>query len=529
MLASITLIPLIGALTIFFVRQDDRRGSEYWGILFSGVTFILALLLLFLGFHGDYDEMKFIAVRDWVPSLGIQFKMGIDGISLWMVLLTAFLTPICIYFSADSIVKGYREFVALLLFLETSMLGVFLSLDLVLFYVFWEAMLIPMYFLIGIWGGERRIYSAVKFFLYTMFGSVLMLIAILILSRYALQQGIDTPFDLVALQSVTQGLPSRMASILFWFFFISFAIKVPIFPLHTWLPDAHTDAPTAGSVILAGVLLKMGTYGFLRFSIPLFPQQSYDYALFISLLAIIGIIYAAWVATMQPDMKRLIAYSSISHLGFSVLGIFSFTVEGMTGGILHMLNHGLSTGALFLIAGILYNRSHNKLIERFGGIMRIMPIFSVCFMILMLASIGLPGLNGFVGEILILMGSMKSVFHNSFPGVNIVIPILAATGVIWSAVYMLWMYQRVMLGAVKNEENTKFKDLNKRELWCLVPIIILCILIGIFPKFFTRPMEAPVRKIINRVHYEKPVMEIPPELRQAFPGLKDSIIPGGEE
>ena len=528
MLAWITFIPLFGALTIFLVKRDDRRGAELWGLLFSGFTLLLSLLLLF-GFDGDFGSFKFLIANDWIPSLGIQFKMGIDGISLWMVLLTAFLTPICIYFSTDSIQKGYREFTALLLLLEAGMMGVFVSLDLILFYVFWEAMLIPMYFLIGIWGAERRIYSAVKFFLFTMVGSVLMLIAILVLHRAGMQMPFDMrTFDLIQLQAVAHNLTPKMASVLFWFFFLAFAIKVPIFPLHTWLPDAHTDAPTAGSVILAGVLLKMGTYGFLRFSLPLFPQQSYDYALFISVLAVVGIIYAAWVATMQPDMKRLIAYSSVSHLGLSVLGIFTFTLEGMTGGLLHMLNHGLSTGALFLIAGIIYNRSHTKLIEKFGGISRIMPLFSVCFMITMLASIGLPGLNGFVGEILVLLGSSKAAYLRTFPGAHMVLTVLAATGVVWGAIYMLWMFQRVMLGPVKHEENRKLKDLSKREIWCLVPILVFCVIIGIFPKMFTKPMEAPLQKLIDRIHYEKPVVEMPKELADIQVQIPEIEETGGE-
>ncbi|MBU1023477.1 NADH-quinone oxidoreductase subunit M [bacterium] len=494
MLAWITFIPLIGAATIFLISCENRRAIETWGMFFSGLTLFLSLLLL-IGFDVNNPGMQLQINRLWIPNLGINFRMGIDGISLWMVLLTAFLTPIAVYFSAGSIKKDLREFLALLLFLETGMIGVFVSLDLVLFYIFWEVMLIPMYFLIGVWGAERRIYSAVKFFLFTMFGSVLMLIAILVLYREA---GIQS-FDIEVLKTAAQSLTPRMAVVLFWFFFLAFAIKVPVFPFHTWLPDAHTDAPTAGSVILAGVLLKMGTYGFLRFSLPMFPHQCYDFALLISSLAVIGIIYAAWVATMQPDMKRLIAYSSVSHLGFSVLGIFSFTLEGMTGGLLHMVNHGLSTGALFLIVGMLYDRTHTKLIERFGGITRIMPFFSVCFLLVMLSSIGLPGLNGFVGEFLVLVGSAKAAHELTFPGASYILTVCAATGVIWGAVYMLWMFQRVMLGPVKHKENENLQDLNKREKWCLIPIIVLCVVIGIFPKLLIKPMEAPLKELVRIV------------------------------
>jgi NADH-quinone oxidoreductase subunit M len=496
MLAWITFIPLLGALTVFLIRRDNRQAVGAWGLIFSGFTLLLSLLLL-SGFNGEYGAFEFIIRRDWVPDLGIEFLMGVDGISLWMILLTAFLTPITILFSSGSVKHDFREFTALLLLLETGLIGVFSSLDLILFYVFWEASLIPMFFLIGIWGADRRIYSAVKFFLFTMVGSVLMLVAILVLYRAGVEAGIRT-FDITQLQQVAGLLNPRTAMMLFWFFFIAFSIKVPIFPLHTWLPDAHTDAPTAGSVILAGVLLKMGTYGFLRFSLPLFPQQSVDNALFISVLAVIGIIYAAWVATMQPDMKRLIAYSSVSHLGFAVLGIFSFTIEGMTGGLLQMLNHGLSTGALFLIAGILYDRTHTKLIEKFGGISRVMPMFSVIFLIAMLASIGLPGLNGFVGEFLVLLGSARAAHLSTFPGANYALTALAVTGVIWGAVYMLWMFQRVMLGKIRHEENLQLHDLDRREKWCLIPIIVLCIVIGLFPKLFTKPMEQPIKQLLER-------------------------------
>ena len=500
MLAWVTFIPLIGAFAVMLTRKDDRRGIELVGLIASIITLVLAISLL-AGFGGSFETMKFVIRHDWVHTLGIEFHVGVDGISLWMVLLSAFLTPICIIFSTGSITRGYREFVILLLVLETSMIGVFVSLDLILLFIFWETTLVPMYFLIGVWGSEHRIQSAMKFFIYTMFGSVLMLVAILLLHHAGFALGMRT-FNLLDCPIIVQkALSPRMASVIFWFFFIAFAIKVPMFPFHTWLPDAHTDAPTAGSVILAGVLLKMGAYGFLRILLPLFPREAMDFALFISVLAVIGIIYGAWVATMQPDMKRLVAYSSISHLGFIVLGIFTFTIEGMTGGLLQMVNHGLTTGALFLIVGMLYDRTHTKLIEKYGGISRIMPFFSACFMIIMFTSIGLPGLNGFIGEFLVLVGSAKAANLGSFTGASIILTVLAASGVIWAAVYMLWMFQRVMQGPIKHEENKILKDINVREKWALVSIILICIFIGLYPKPFTKPMEAPLKKIIDRIHY----------------------------
>lgn len=507
MLILITFIPLVGALTTMLTRKDDRRGIEAIALLASSLTLLLSIAVL-AGFNGDYATMKFVVRYAWVPELGIDFHMGIDGISIWMVLLTSFLTPICVIYSAGTIKEGFREFIALLMFLETAMLGVFVSLDMILFFIFWEAVLIPMYFLIGIWGSDRRTYSAMKFIIYTMFGSILMLVAILIIHRAGLSIGFQT-FSMLDFPSIIQNaITPRTAQILFWFFFLAFAIKVPIFPFHTWLPDAHTDAPTAGSVILAGVLLKMGTYGFLRFCLSFFPQESLDFALFISSLGVIGIIYGAWVATMQPDMKRLVAYSSVSHLGLIMVGIFTFTVEGMTGSLLQMINHGLSTSALFLIVGMLYERKHTKLIERFGGIARVMPFFAACFIIIMLSSIGLPGLNGFVGEILILLGSAKAAHLGLFEGASYVLTVLAVSGVIWSAIYMLWTYQRVMQGPIKHQDNQNLSDINMREKLALIPIIIMCFLIGIFPKYFTTPMQAPIQKIIDKIHYEKPELAL---------------------
>jgi NADH-quinone oxidoreductase subunit M len=375
-----------------------------------------------------------------------------------------------------------------MLILETGMLGVFISLDMFLFYVFWELMLIPMYLLIGVWGGPRRIYAAVKFFIYTMAGSVLMLLAIIALYFMNYRATGEYTFDLLTLYNLD--IPMGTQFWLFLAFFFAFAIKVPMFPFHTWLPDAHVEAPTAGSVILAGVLLKMGTYGFVRFSLPLFPYASHQFVPIIAWLAIAGIIYGALVAMVQTDLKKLVAYSSVSHLGFVMLGIFVFNLQGMEGGILQMINHGLSTGALFLMVGMIYERRHTRMIADFGGLTKRMPVFAVFFMIATLSSIGLPGMNGFVGEFLILVGTFKA---------NVLYAVLATTGVILSACYMLWMFQRVMFNKLSNPENQKLKDLNKREWAILLPIVILIFWIGIYPKPLISRLDVSVNHLLTQV------------------------------
>jgi NADH-quinone oxidoreductase subunit M len=429
--------------------------------------------------------MQFKVLKSWIPELGISYQLGIDGISLWLVLLTTFLTPICVLAAWRSIEKGTSGFMISLLMLETGMLGVFCALDLFLFFVFWESMLIPMYLLIGVWGGKRRIYATVKFVLYTMAGSALMLVGIL----YLYFQN-DNSFDLMTLYDKAGALPHQR--LLFLAFFIAFAIKVPLFPFHTWLPDAHVEAPTVGSVILAGVLLKMGTYGILRFCIPLFPEGTVAFTPLISKLAVIGIIYGALVAMVQPDLKKLVAYSSVSHLGFVVLGLFALNSQGMQGGIIQMVNHGLSTGALFLLVGMIYDRRHTRMIADFGGLAKCMPIFATIFLIVTLSSIGLPGLNGFVGEFMILLGSFVS---GAFSKVHAV---LAATGVILAAVYMLWMFQRVMFGKLDKPENQALKDLNLREVIVLLPILLFIVWIGVYPKPFLSRIEKSVNHVLKQ-------------------------------
>jgi len=487
-LSTITFLPIIGVILLIFLNKDNPR-------LLKGVTFIITIidfllsLPLFLNFRSTSD-MQFVERIPWIEQYGITYHVGIDGISLFLVLLTTLLSMISVLACWQDIQKKVKEFMICLLFLETGMIGVFISLDLFLFYCFWEVMLIPMYLLIGIWGSpNRRIYAAVKFFLYTMFGSLLMLVAILYLYFYnGTVTGIYT-FDLLELYKLT--IPYHIQVWLFLAFALAFAIKVPMFPFHTWLPDAHTEAPTVGSVLLAAVLLKMGTYGFLRFNLPLFPSASIDFIPLISILALIGIIYGALVAMVQKDVKRLVAFSSVSHLGFVMLGLFTFTVQGISGGILQMLNHGFSTGALFLIVGMLYERRHTRLIDEFGGLSKVMPIYATFFMIVTLSSIGLPGLNGFVGEFLILLGTFK---------VNVTYAVFAATGVILSAVYMLWMFQRVMFGEVTKEENRKLKDLSLREIIVLIPIILFIIQIGVYPKPYLSRMEPTVKNLIAHVY-----------------------------
>ncbi len=429
----------------------------------------------------------------WIPSFGISYIVGVDGISLFLVVLTGFLTPLALLGSWESVHKKVKQFCFFMLALESAMIGVFLSLDLFLFYIFWDAMLIPMYFLIGIWGYDRRIYAAVKFMLYTMAGSVLMLLAILSLAYFHSQATGHYSFDLQSLMQLQ--LPQRLQVWLFLAFALAFAIKVPLFPFHTWLPDAHVEAPTAGSVILAGVLLKMGTYGLLRFAFPLFPDAAAYFAPWLATLAVIGIVYGALVAMVQPDLKKLVAYSSVSHLGFVVLGIAAMNVQGMQGAVYQMLNHGVSTGALFLIVGMLSDRRHTRLISEFGGLKGVMPRLSAVFMLITLSSIGLPGLNGFVGEFLILLGAFRW---------DVRFAVVAATGVILSAVYMLWMFQRVNYGEVTNPKNEGMKDLSPREWWVLAPTVAMAVFMGVAPTVFLKPMQPAIDRIAARMAEAQP-------------------------
>jgi NADH-quinone oxidoreductase subunit M len=489
LVSIVTFLPLVGA--VLLLPLDRRREAVVKHLAFgvSLVTFLVSLTL-YRGFRLDVPGMQFTEQAAWIGWLGAEYRVGVDGISLLLVLLTTFLSAIAILSSHSAVTTSVKEYMVCMLLLETGMLGVFVSLDLVLFYVFWEGMLIPMYFLIGIWGGPRRIYATLKFFLYTMAGGVLMLVGLIALYFLSgARPGGEYTFDLLRLTGLR--LPFGTQVWLFLAFAVAFAIKVPMFPFHTWLPDAHVEAPTAGSVILAGILLKMGTYGFLRFALPLFPDAARYFTPLFSWLAIIGILYGALVSMVQPDLKKLVAYSSVSHLGFVMLGIFALTSQAVAGAILQMVNHGLSTGALFLLVGMLYERRHTRMIQDFGGLARIIPVFTAAFLIVTLSSIGLPGLNGFVGEFLILVGTFR---------VNVLYAVLATTGIILAAVYMLWMFQRVMFGPVTVEANRRLTDLTPREVAVLVPVLVLIVWIGIYPQPFLRTTEASVRQLLAQVH-----------------------------
>jgi NADH-quinone oxidoreductase subunit M len=499
LLTILILLPVIGAATtiVYGLTPGARESHHRWIALgFTILTFLVSLLLLCGAGAAGY---RFEANYSWVGAINARYHLGVDGISLWLVLLTTLLMPIAILSSWTSVTKRQPTYYALLLLLESAMMGVFVSLDLLLFYLFFEASLIPMFFLIGIWGGERRIYAAVKFFIYTAVGSLLMLVGIIAL--YFIHQratGIGT-FDYVTLLETLRNssgmISPRTEFVLFLAFAFAFAIKVPLWPFHTWLPDAHTEAPTAGSVILAGVLLKMGTYGLLRFNFGLFPNASRQAAPIVITLAVIGIIYGALVAMVQPDVKRLVAYSSVSHMGFVVLGLFSFTEQGMQGALYQMLNHGVSTGALFLFVGMIYERRHTRMISDFGGLARPMPWFSALFVIASLSSIGLPFLNGFVGEFLIMLGAWTSTaVQHAW-----IVTMLAGTGVIWAAVYMLWMLQRVVFGTRTSEANAGLSDLNAREFGLLIPLLILMFLMGVYPGPFLNRSRDAVEAMRQRV------------------------------
>lgn len=490
-LSIITFLPLFGAIFILLINREKVSFIRNFTLGLTTVVFLISIPLFFQ-FDSSNADFQFVEKTTWIESLGISYHMGIDGISILLILLTTFTTPLVILSSWTSIQKRVKEYMIVFLMLETGMIGVFCALDLFLFYIFWEGMLIPMYFIIGVWGGTRRIYATIKFFLFTMFGGVLMLVAILSLYFLHSNQFGFSSFDYIAIKEVI--ISSKYQMWLFLAFALAFAIKVPMFPFHTWLPDAHVEAPTGGSVILAGILLKMGTYGFLRFCLPLFPNASESFIGLMSILAIIGIIYGALVAMVQPDIKKLVAYSSVSHLGFVMLGIFAMNTEAVQGSIIQMINHGLSTGALFLLVGMIYERRHTRLISDFGGLAKQIPIFVTFFMIITMSSIGLPGLNGFVGEFLILLGTFK---------VNKLYAVLAASGVILAAVYMLWMFQRVNFGKLDNPENEKLKDLNWREITVLVPITILCFWIGIYSSTFLSKTEVTVNKVLTEAQLRK--------------------------
>ncbi len=486
LLSTVIFLPSLGALLAFLIGSEEL--VKRMALVTTTLTFLLSLILFFM-FDPSRTAMQFFEGYDWIPALGISYEVGVDGISLLLIVLTTFLMPLTILSSWDAVHARTREFMICMLFLESGMVGVFAAIDLFLFYVFWEATLIPMYFLIGVWGGPNRIYAAVKFMLFTMAGSLLMLVAILALYFLHRQASGEATFNLFQLLQLD--LPLSAQRWLFLAFFLAFAIKVPLFPFHTWLPDAHVEAPTAGSVILAGVLLKMGTYGFVRFCLPLFPDASVEATRIIALLAVVGIIYGALMALVQTDIKKLVAYSSVSHLGFVMLGIFAFTRQGLDGAVIQMVNHGLSTGALFLLVGMIYDRRHTRLIADFGGLAQVLPLFAAFFLVVSLSSIGLPGLNGFIGEFLILLGAFRTL--PTFA-------VIGALGVILAAVYMLWMYQRVMFGEVTHEENKHLLDLNLRELTVLVPIVLVIVWIGIYPHPFLKRLEVSTKAIVERVH-----------------------------
>jgi NADH-quinone oxidoreductase subunit M len=488
-------LPLAGALALVPIGNREGRldATMRWIALLTSLLTFAVTLALWWGFDPIGPEYQFVERVAWIPAFGIDYSLGIDGISLLLIVLTGFLTPIALLSSWGSVKKKVKEFSIFMLVLETAMIGVFASLDLFLFYVFWDAMLIPMYFLIGVWGYDRRLYAAIKFILFTMAGSVLMLVAILSLAVMHDTQFGQYSFDLVKLQQLS--IAPATQTLLFLAFTVAFAIKVPLFPFHTWLPDAHVEAPTAGSIILAGVLLKMGTYGLVRFSFPLFPEAALAWAPVLATLAVVGIVYGALVAMVQPDMKKLVAYSSVSHLGFVVLGICAVNVNGVQGAVYQMLAHGVSTGGLFLLVGMLSDRRHTRLIAEFGGLKNVVPRFVAAFFLITLSSIALPGMNGFVGEFLILLGTYRWDWRYAA---------VAASGVILSAVYMLWMFQRVNYGTVTNPKNEKLPDLSPREWSAVLPLIVVAILMGVVPNLFLAPMEPSVKRVVQRVERAMP-------------------------
>jgi NADH-quinone oxidoreductase subunit M len=521
LLSLVTFLPLGTALGLLLLSGlASTLGASglpptLWRAVGFGstvATFLLALRL-FAVFDPTNPSFQFVEYGTWLPDYGVNYYVGIDGISLVLVLLTTFLVPVVLVASWNDISRSLRSYVFFMLFLETGMLGAFVSLNLFQFYVFWELMLVPMYFIIGIWGGPRRVYSAVKFFLFTMVGSLLMLVAMLVVYHLFQQQTGLYTFDLVAppwseapallgTRVPTSGVWWQTQNWLFAAFALAFAIKVPMVPLHTWLPDAHVEAPTAGSVILAGVLLKMGTYGFLRYGLPLFPVAAIAFTPWILTISVVGIIYGSLVAMVQEDIKKLVAYSSVAHMGFVTLGMFAFNVQGLNGSVLQMVNHGLSTGALFLLVGMLYERRHTRLIAHFGGIAKPMPVFAAFFGLVAMSSIGLPMLNGFVGEFLILIGTFLVRPWFAF---------LATSGVVLAAAYMLWMYRRVMFGPVENEENRRLIDLGLREKLVLVAVVVPIVWIGIYPDTLLRRIEPSVIKLLDQVDRRSAALAAAPE------------------
>jgi NADH-quinone oxidoreductase subunit M len=482
LLSIVTFLPLLGALFVLSIRGEAAvvaRNARNVALLTSVATFLVSLLL-WVNFDSSTADFQMVDQARWLPGYSISYKMGIDGISLFFVLLSTFLTPICILSAWEAIQVRVKEYMIAFLVLETMMVGMFCALDLVLFYTFFEGVLIPMFIIIGVWGGQRRIYAAFKFFLYTLLGSVLMLLAIL-------QMYFDAhTTDIQVL--LTHAFAPEVQPWLWLAFFASFAVKVPMWPVHTWLPDAHVEAPTAGSVILAGVLLKMGGYGFLRFSLPMFPLASHDFMPLIFTLSIVAVIYTSLVALVQRDMKKLIAYSSVAHMGFVTIGIFTVQVQGVEGAMYQMLSHGIVSGALFLCVGVIYDRMHTREIARYGGLNTRMPVYAFMFMLFMLASVGLPGTSGFVGEFLVLLGAFQ---------VNSWVALLAASGLILGPAYMLYLYRRVIFGKLVKDDLKAILDLSPREIVMFVPLVLVVLWMGIYPSSFLTPMHASVAKLIN--------------------------------
>jgi len=505
-ISIIMFLPVLGALFLAFIPRQHARAIRNFAFIVSVVDFFVSLSL-WVNFDAGLAGFQLVEIHKWIPAIGASYIVGIDGISLLLVMLTTFITPITIIGAFSAIQNREKEFYIAMLFLETAMLGTLVALDLLLFYLFWEFMLIPMYLMIGVWGSKNRIYAATKFFLYTFFGSIFMLVAIIYL--YA-RTGWKS-FSYIDILNL--GIGVREQFYLFAAFALAFAVKVPMWPVHTWLPDAHTEAPTPGSVILAGVMLKLGTYGFIRFAIPLFPAAAGKFAMPMMILSVIGVVYGSLMAWYQKDMKRLVAYSSVAHLGMVMLGMFAFTMEGLQGSLLQMINHGITTGALFLLVGVIYERRHTRLIAEFGGIGRVMKAYVAFFTIVTLSSIGLPGTNGFVGEFLILFGTFKAALASpEFQVPGIILGVFAATGVILGAVYMLSMIRRVFYGPITNPKNKVLKDLNFREIAILTTLVFVIFWIGIFPNFFLNKSKATMDRMV--ANYQAQVVQYRDQGRQ---------------
>jgi NADH-quinone oxidoreductase subunit M len=487
-LSLITFLPSLGALFIlFFVKKQWEDGVRWTALIISLATFLISLYLP-LTFDAGTAEFQWVEKGIWIERFGIQYFLGVDGISLLLVLLTTFVTVICILASWTEITIKLKPYMTMFLVVETGVLGVFMSLDLFLFYIFWEVVLIPMVFIIGVWGGVRRLYSAIKFFLFTFSGSLFMLLGILVLYYYHGKLTGNYTFDATVL--FENPLAPHVQRWIFLAFFLGFAVKIPMFPLHTWLPDAHTEAPTAGSIFLAAVLLKLGAYGFLRYSLPLLPNASIFFAPLMIALSIIAILYGAFVTIAQKDMKKLVAYSSVSHMGFVMLGIFVFNVEGIKGGLLQMINHGISTGALFLLVGMIYERTHQRMIEDYSGLIRVMPVYGIFFLIVALSSMGMPVTNGFIGELYVLIGAYKAYWFFAIPVV---------IGVLLGTVYLLWMFQRVFLGDFVVQRPNALKDLGRREIVAVAPILIIIFWIGLYPKPFLQVTDVSINNLVKMV------------------------------